>query len=422
MYKLVIADDDEWIREGMKRNIPWGQGNIQVAGVTADGEEAWELIQRIKPDILLSDIRMPFMDGLKLARLVRDHGLDMKVVFLTGYDDFTYAKEAVQLQVFDYILKYEENDKILQAVVGAAKALEEERRKHEKEKKSHGLIVNQFFSGMIAGVGSEETIERDSKLLGLSFCGAMFGMAVLAAENVGRFLKPNKPEDMELLLFSLKNLICEVLESEMHQDVQVHVIQYNHRINLLFNFPIANLEKLKQDAAHISRILIKSISEYLKVDAKIGIGSFGKGFGHIAGSYEEALIATQMKGVLAEQDVIFHDEIKFSSNSHQAILKTITDYIAEHFHNENLDLKEVAEKVHITPSYVSTLFKKYTDVNFSEYVMRVRMEKAIELLVHTDLKVFEVAERIGYPNTQYFSVLFKRYTAHTPIAYRQQYQ
>jgi two-component system response regulator YesN len=247
-------------------------------------------------------------------------------------------------------------------------------------------------------------------------------MAVLAAENVGRFLKPNKPEDMELLLFSLKNLICEVLESEVHRDVQVHVIQYNHRINLLFNFPIANLEKLKQDAAHISRILIKSISEYLKVDAKIGIGSFGKGFGHIAGSYEEALIAAQMKGVLAEQDVIFHDEIKFSSNSHQAILKTITDYIAEHFHNENLDLKEVAEKVHITPSYVSTLFKKYTDVNFSEYVMRVRMEKAIELLVHTDLKVFEVAERIGYPNTQYFSVLFKRYTAHTPIAYRQQYQ
>lgn len=418
MYKLVIADDDEWIREGMKRNIPWEQGNIQVAGVAADGKEAWELIQRVKPDILLSDVRMPFVDGLKLARLVKDHGLDMKVVFLTGYDDFTYAKEAVQLQAFDYILKYEDNDKILQAIISAGKALDEERRKHEKAKKSHGLIVNQFFSGMIAGVGNEETIESDSRMLGLSFHGTLFGMAVLAADNVGRFLKPNKPEDLELLLFSLKNVCCEVLESEVHRDVQVHVIQYNHRINLLFNFPHADLEKQKQDAAYISRLIIKSISQYLKIDVKVGIGSFGKGFKHIAVSYDKALIAAQMKGVLADQDIIFHDEVKFSNNSHQAILKTITDYIADHYHNENLDLKEVAETVHITPSYVSTLFKKYTDVNFSEYVIRVRMEKAMELLVHTDMKVFEVAESIGYPNTQYFSVSFKRHTGHTPLAYR----
>ena len=132
--------------------------------------------------------------------------------------------------------------------MSAGKALDAERRKHEKEKKSHGLIVNQFFSGMIAGGSNEETIESDSKLLGLSFCGTYFGMAVLALDNVGRFLKPNKPEDLELLLFSLKNLCCEVLESEAHRDVQVHVIQYNHRINLLFNFPHANLEQQRQDA------------------------------------------------------------------------------------------------------------------------------------------------------------------------------
>lgn len=146
MHKLVIADDDEWIREGLRRNIHWDQGNIQVAGVAVDGKEAWELIQREKPDLLLSDIRMPFMDGLKLAAQVKENGLDLKIVFLTGYDDFSYAKEALQLQAFDYILKYEDNDKILRTIMNASEALEEERRKREKDIKSHGLIVNQFLA------------------------------------------------------------------------------------------------------------------------------------------------------------------------------------------------------------------------------------------------------------------------------------
>ncbi|UJF31730.1 response regulator [Paenibacillus hexagrammi] len=85
MFKLLIADDDVWIREGIKRSIPWEQYNIQIVGVAADGLEAWELIQNVKPDILLSDIRMPFIDGLKLAGLIKENNLDMKVIFLSGF-------------------------------------------------------------------------------------------------------------------------------------------------------------------------------------------------------------------------------------------------------------------------------------------------------------------------------------------------
>lgn len=357
MHKLVIADDDEWIREGLRRNIHWDQGNIQVAGVAVDGKEAWELIQREKPDLLLSDIRMPFMDGLKLAAQVKENGLDLKIVFLTGYDDFSYAKEALQLQAFDYILKYEDNDKILRTIMNASDALEEERRKREKDIKSHGLIVNQFFSELISGSGNEEAIDREAKLLDLTFCGSVFVMAVLSLDGVGRFLKPNKPVDLELLLFTLKNLCNEVLESAICDGVQVYAIQYNHRINLLFNYRNEGAEKLKQDTELIARRLTVMIEQYLKVHAKIGIGSIGEGFKHIGVSYEEALIATQMKDVRMDQSIIFYDQVKYSSNSHQAILRTIMDYIANHYQNENLDLKEVAETVHITPSYVSTLFK-----------------------------------------------------------------
>ena len=419
MYKLVIVDDDEWIREGMRRNIPWEQEQIQVVGVAEDGKVAWDLIQKVKPDILLSDIQMPFMDGLQLAEIIKDHGLDTKVIFLTGYDDFSYAKQAVQLQASDYILKYEDNNKILQAVVNAANRLHVERKVVLKEKKSQGLIINQFFSDLIAGVGNDDTIERDSQLLEVSFCGNRFAMGSIDMGSVERYLKPNKPEDLELLLFSMKNLCTEVLEAQEMEECQVQVIQYNHRINLLFNFTEAISDHWRLVVERVSRTIIESMNLYLKITVNIGIGSFGEGFRHIALSYEEALIAVQMKGIFAAQDVIFTDQVKQSNSSHHSIIKVITDYIDVHYQNEDLDLKEVAEKVHITPSYVSTLFKKYNDINFSDYVIRVRMKKAKELLVHTSLKAYEIAESVGYPNTQYFSVSFKKYAGVTPMEYRQ---
>ena len=220
----------------------------------------------------------------------------------------------------------------------------------------------------------------------------------------------------------MKNLCTEVLEAQEMEECQVQVIQYNHRINLLFNFTEAISDHWRLVVERVSRTIIESMNLYLKITVNIGIGSFGEGFRHIALSYEEALIAVQMKGIFVAQDVIFTDQVKQSNSSHHAIIKVITDYIDVHYQNEDLDLKEVAEKVHITPSYVSTLFKKYNDINFSDYVIRVRMKKAKELLVHFSLKAYEIAESVGYPNTQYFSVTFKKYTGVTPMEYRQNHR
>ncbi|UJF31729.1 helix-turn-helix domain-containing protein [Paenibacillus hexagrammi] len=318
-------------------------------------------------------------------------------------------------------MKYESNDRIRQVVVNACLALEEDRRKLEKERKSQGLIVNQFLSGLIAGIGSEEFVEKECELLGLSFCGVMFGIAVIGLDSgMDRYLKPNKPEDLELLLFSIKNVCNEVLGTTVMDDYQVCIVHYNHRINLLFNFAHEDLEKMKKDTEHISQTMVGLIDQYLKIQVRMGIGSFGKGFNHIAFSYEEAMIAAQLKDSTITENILFYDQVKYSGNSHQAFLKTIMDYITNNYDNVDLDLKIVAETVHISPSYVSTLFKRYTDVNFSDYVLRIRMEKAIELLIHTDYKVYEVAEKVGFINTQYFSVQFKRQTGLSPIEFRQQ--
>lgn len=421
MHKLLIVDDDEWIREGIKRNVPWEKGNIHVVGTAADGQEGWELVQQLQPDIILSDIRMPFMDGLQLAELINRQFPETKIVFLTGYDDFSYAKQALQLKASDYILKYEDNEKILHAVVQAASAIDETRRQREAAKRSKSLVLHKFLSDLVAGVGSEEMVQREAEQLGIAFYGSAFCMAVVRAEGGERFSQRNAPKDLELLLFSVKN-VCNELLTEMEGERQrVYVIHYNHCINLLFDLAASEPQAQRDAVASVLKLVKETLDRSLKIRVSIGVGGIVQGYKGIPVSYREALIAAEMKDVMSTSDIVFNEQIKHSQSSHQTLMKRMLDYITSNYQKESLSLTEVAESVHITPTYVSTLFKKYKDINFVDYVIRIRLEKASELLINTDLKAYEVSEKVGYPNPQYFSVLFKKYTGLSPMEYRQQH-
>ncbi len=105
MYKVFLADDEVVVREGIRSSFPWETSNFVLAGEAPDGEIALSLLREIKPDILITDIRMPFMDGLELCRQTRAQLPWVKTIILTGYDEFTYAKEALALGVKEYLLK-----------------------------------------------------------------------------------------------------------------------------------------------------------------------------------------------------------------------------------------------------------------------------------------------------------------------------
>lgn len=135
MLKLLIVDDDKWIREGIRANVKWSTEDIEVTGTAANGEEGWLLVQQLRPDILLTDIQMPLLDGLQLAEMVNRAYPLTRIIFLTYYDDFSYAKKALHLQASDYILKYEDNDTILKSVAAAGRSLLQELRESEKAQK-----------------------------------------------------------------------------------------------------------------------------------------------------------------------------------------------------------------------------------------------------------------------------------------------
>ena len=105
MLKTFLVEDEVVIREMIKKMIPWEQYGFELAGEASDGEMALPLILKSKPDLLITDIKMPFMDGLTLCKLVKKELPDIKIVILSGYDDFNYAKQAISIGVEDYLLK-----------------------------------------------------------------------------------------------------------------------------------------------------------------------------------------------------------------------------------------------------------------------------------------------------------------------------
>lgn len=133
MIRMVIADDELLIRQGLQ-SISWSDYGIELAGVAANGIEALEMVRSVLPSILLTDIRMPGMDGLKLIRAAREIVPDIKSILLTGYQDFSYAQTAIHLRAIDYILKPSDPKETIEVVLKAKKQIEkEEQEKLERE-------------------------------------------------------------------------------------------------------------------------------------------------------------------------------------------------------------------------------------------------------------------------------------------------
>ena len=126
MWKVFLAEDERVVREGLRDNIPWEQHGFEFAGEAGDGELALAGIRRTKPDLLITDIRMPFMDGLTLCHMAHQENPKIKVIIISGYDDFEYARRAISEGVDRYLSK-PVTRKVMES------ALEEERKKLEQE-------------------------------------------------------------------------------------------------------------------------------------------------------------------------------------------------------------------------------------------------------------------------------------------------
>lgn len=158
MLKVFLAEDEFVIREGIKNNINWGAHGYEFCGEAGDGEVAYSMIRESKPDILITDIRMPFMDGLTLSRLVKAEFPDTEIILLTGYEEFEYAKEAIRIGVASYLSKPISGDNLLSEVDSVAKRIIDKtrerdaaRRYQEEMKERVELEKQDLFKNLVTG-------------------------------------------------------------------------------------------------------------------------------------------------------------------------------------------------------------------------------------------------------------------------------
>lgn len=131
MLRTFLVEDEVIIRENIKRMVPWEKYGFELVGEAADGEMALPLIRKSRPDILITDIKMPFMDGLTLSKLVKKEIPNIKIVILSGYDDFNYAKQAISIGVEDYLLKPITKNALLERLEEIRNHCEDEKTQQE---------------------------------------------------------------------------------------------------------------------------------------------------------------------------------------------------------------------------------------------------------------------------------------------------
>ena len=256
MYRLLIVDDEPTIRKGMMSCIDWGKYGIGRIMEASNGTDALKEALTFYPHILLTDIRMPVMDGIELSYLIREKLPDCKIIVMSGYDEFEYAKKLMRIKVTEYLLK---------------------------------------------------------------------------------------PVDENELVNVISRLVDEIREEEAYKSSRQSTNQ------LLQKTPPQQKVNLHKGKRNFVKIALRFIDER---------------------------------------------------------------------YNEDISLSDVADVAFVTPNYLSRIFKEEMKMNFIDYLNLLRVEKAKQLLLHTNLKSYEIAERVGYTDYKYFSTIFKKITGFSPREYR----
>lgn len=324
MIKLMIVDDDEVICNGLAACVDWESHDIRVSDTAFDGEMALEKVRANRPDVMLVDINMPFMDGLELAFAVRQESAHIKIILLTAYKEFQYAKRAIELQVFSYISKPFRNQEVLEAVQKAGEAVLAERRYRHEIEENGEIIRQKYLSQIVTGrTSSPEKI----RWCGLAPAGVSYAVGILLTS----YIYPDSAGDSlhEMLLISevSQRLFLDEVRRVLAGRPGILFYPKGEWVVLLFSG--RRDELVKRDAAEILGALGSHYGHY----ASMGVGRSYEGTEQLPDTYDEAKTALDYRNHFGNNSVIHIDDIADPSAENQLNLpvyrRRILDFVRD---------------------------------------------------------------------------------------------
>ncbi len=534
MIKILVADDDSIVRSTFKNIIDWNAYDFFLCEAACNGLEALETVRKERVDIVITDIKMPVMDGLSFIESVKKEFPDIKIIVLSAFDEFSFVNQAYQLGASDYLLKMEvEHDSLLKLLLRVSDELKKdmESKKSSKEKeeaalhmekaffRSKKLLQQKILKELIYGSFTKELQKKmEMEDIYISPCCGM--VIVIKLNNYYTVEKELFEEERELFLYAIDNIFEECLNDYKavygffnlpHEYVIIfpNTLSENESSGILLHL----YSKLQASARKSFDIIISGGYSKIIFDKNMNNKAYKN-------AYKKAIAACEYSFVAGRKRFVSSDEIDFnpiaaklnisekirifreclSSMNGKAVFDVITkvqvdekevtinniesvrelfnsyyheisnmaynfsphmkellaqykkiifdagclsdlnnwisqvlcefadffggnnlineakSFIQEHY-NEQISLPWLAEHLQVSESHLSRFFKLSTGLSFTQYLINTRIEAAINLMKNSNLKVYEIAEKVGYTNVEHFSRMFKRMTGKTPKEY-----
>lgn len=365
MYKLLLVDDEEEVRQGIVNKIEWEKYGFQLAGEAENGREALEIAEKVMPDVVITDIKMPFMDGIKLSQELRKSIPTIKIVILTGFDEFEYAQKAVNLKVIEYVLKPISSDDLIDILLRLKTQLDDEiAEKEDMESlkahyiKSLPILKEKFFTSLITSRLERTEIHEKCKNYGIDLKGDFFAVAVISIDDsiLKQKHRYKSGEEAELIIYAVLNIVTEIVNMRGIHNIFIH----NDRVVLI----ISGVEE--KDKVVIDEILStleeirQSIGKYLELEVTIGLGTMEKDVSMISDSWMNAIAALDYRLILGSNRTIWIEDIEPGSKD-----KIIFDKNMEHELESSIKVGTEAEVVEV----IDRMFNNLTDTkgSFKDY-------------------------------------------------------
>lgn len=503
MLNLLIVEDEQVIRNGLEKHVPWKELGIDRVKAAENAESSLRICESYVPDIIVSDINMPGMNGVELCKCLREKFAQCQIIFISGYSDKEYLKAAISLGAVSYVEKPIDIKELSAAVqVAAERALQNSRKRenvlHEllqpvpgekmetqvsgMEKKLQGDVIFQIFllkrKEIIRNVEElsqicRQTVEEISKDCGKSKhlmidyveencfalllstdCTDLLGEEEQARQFCEALLEKRSPQDRWFVaagqpVESLQKVICSYHSAQSAMKVLSYKGWNSYAMpdectkEFLESLPLEDeyaFRKALTDAKIEEAIHMLDIWYNRLIEKKAEISFQTKNIFYtldtIIIQVEDMTPGKQRECVdegrhfLDKAQTIFemkeyvethlqrfsqeHEEVKTN-----AVIKKVMDSMNAHLSDKDMSIKLLADEVYLTPTYLSSLFKKTTGSTIGQYLTEIRMNRAQELLTDPGWKLYQVAEMVGFEDANYFAKTFKKKTGMLPSEYRE---